>query len=83
MDFTAVINELFTYLRENPYIAGALGLFFLFLLFTKPKLFFSVVVLVGLLAGVFYFISSVASTGVSQKGKLFYKDEQVQKEDSR
>jgi hypothetical protein len=83
MDFTAVINEFITYFRENPYIAGALGLFFLFLLFTKPKLFFSVLVLVGLLAGVFYFISSVASTGVSQKGKLFYKEEQVQKEDSR
>jgi hypothetical protein len=83
MDFTAVINEFITYFRENPYITGALVLFFLFLLFTKPKLFFSVLVLVGLLAGVFYFISSVASTGVSQKGKLFYKEEQVQKEDSR
>ena len=83
MDFNAVINELVAYLRENPYIAGALGLFLLFLLFKKPKLFFSVVVLAGLLAGVFYLISSVASTGVSQKGKLFYKEEQVQKQDSR
>jgi hypothetical protein len=83
MDFTAVINELLTYFRGNPYIAGALGLFFLFLLFTKPRLFFSVLILVGLLAGVFYFISSVASTGVSQKGKLFYQDEQIQKQDSR
>ena len=83
MDLMAVVNELVTYFRENPYVAGALGLFFLFLLFTKPKLFFSVLVLVGLLAAVFYFISSVASTGVSQKGKLFYKEEQLHKEDSR
>lgn len=83
MDFTALINELLAYFRENPYIAGALGLFFLFLLFKKPKLFFSVLVLAGLLAGVFYLISNVASTGVSQKGKLIYKEEQVQKENSR
>lgn len=83
MDFTALMNEVAMYFRENPYIAGAVGLFFLFLLFTKPKLFFSVVVLVGILAGVFYLISSIASPGVSQKEKLFYKEEQVQKEDSR
>jgi hypothetical protein len=66
MDFATVINETFTYLRENPYIAGALRFLFLSLLFTKPKLFFSVVVLVGMLAGVFYLISSLASTGIAK-----------------
>ena len=79
----AVMNEVVMYLRENPYIAGALGLLFLFLLFTKPKLFFSVVILVGILAGVFYLISSLASTGASQKEKMFYKEEQSQSQDSR
>lgn len=79
MDFAAIINEIVTYFRENPYIAGALGLLFIFLLFTKPKLFFSVVVLVGILAGVFYLISNLASTGGSQKEKMIYKEEEAQK----
>ena len=83
MDFAAIINDIVTYFRENPYIAGALGLLFIFLLFTKPKLFFSVVILVGILAGVFYLISNLASTGASHKEKMFYKEEEVQKQDSR
>jgi len=83
MDFAAIINDIVTYFRENPYIAGALGLLFIFLLFTRPKLFFSVVVLVGILAGVFYLISNLASTGASQKEKMIYREEQVQKQDSR
>jgi hypothetical protein len=83
MDFSELIQEVVAYFTENPYIAGALGLLFLFMLFKKPKLLFSVIVLVGLLAGVFYLISSVASTGVSQKERMLHKDEQVQKQDSR
>jgi hypothetical protein len=83
MDFAAIINDIVMYFRENPYIAGALGLLFIFLLFTKPRLFFSVVVLVGILAGVFYLISNLASTGASQKEKMFYKEEEVQKQDPR
>ena len=83
MDFAAVIHEVARYFGENPYIAGALGLLFLFLLLTKPKLFFSVVILVAILAGVFYLISNLASMGASEKGKLLYKDEQIHKQDSR
>lgn len=83
MDFAAIINDIVTYFRENPYIAGALGLLFIFLLLTKPKLFFSVVVLVGILAGVFHLISNLASTGASQKEKMIYKEEEVQKQNPR
>jgi len=83
VEFAALINGLIAYLRESPYIAGALGLFFLFLLFTKPKLFFSVVILVAILAGVFYLIASLSSTGTSQKEKMFYKEEPSQNQDSR
>lgn len=59
--------------RDNPIIAAAAGLLFLFLIIRKPKFFFSVLFLALFLAGIFFAILEIASSGVSQKEKVLQK----------
>jgi hypothetical protein len=62
-----------TYSRDNPIIAIAVGLLLFFLMIRKPKFFFSVFFLALLLAGIFFAIMEMASSGVSQKEKVVEK----------
>jgi uncharacterized membrane protein HdeD (DUF308 family) len=70
MDLSGIANTAVTFSRDNPIIAIVGGLFLLFLLYRKPKLFFGLLILALIVAGVFYFIMDVASTGKSGKTKI-------------
>ncbi len=73
MDFFGIINSIITFFQNNLFIAIVSAVLLVFLLYRKPKLFFTIFFIVLLLAGVFYLISNLSSTGVSQKEKLLQK----------
>lgn len=84
MDFISLIETIFIgFFAENIYIAIALAAVFILLLIRKPKVFFAVICLAALLVGALYLISTLSSTGVSQKEKLLQKEEQLYKNYSR
>ena len=60
--------------RGNPFVAAAVGLFFLFLLIRKPKLFLFLFILGLILAAALYFIANVASTGKANKTKVIEEE---------
>lgn len=81
MDFFSTIKYIFIpYFQENIYVAIALAVLFLLLLFRKPKIFFAVFFFAILLIGVLYLISTLSSVGVSQKEKLIHKEQQLYKD---
>ena len=67
MDFFDIINNIVVYLQSNIYVTVGLALVFLFLLFSKPKLFITLLLIASILLGVLYMISSVAGTGLNYK----------------
>ncbi len=73
MDFFEVSRSIIGFFAGNLYISIAVAILLLFLLLKKPKLFFIIFILALLMAGVFYVISTVSSTGVSHKQKMIEK----------
>ena len=73
MDFSAIIDSVVSFSKANMFIAGAGGVLLVFLLYRKPKLFFTIFFISLLLAGIFYLISNVSSIGGSHKGKMIDK----------
>jgi hypothetical protein len=73
MDSFGIINSIITFFQNNLFIAIVAAVLLVFLLYRKPKLFFTIFFIALLLAGVFYLISNLSSTGVSQKEKLLQK----------
>jgi hypothetical protein len=73
MDFFGSINSIIAFFQNNLFIAGAAAILLVFLLYRKPKLFLTIFLIALFLSGVFYMISTLSSTGVSQKGKLLQK----------
>ena len=77
MDFAAIIDALMDQVSEivhaNPLLALAVVLILAYLIYRKPLLFLSVVVLGFILAGVLYLITSISSPGVSNKEKMIQK----------
>ncbi len=70
MDFSEIINNIATYLQSNIYVTLGLVLISLLLLFRKPKLFISILVIASLLLGMLYMISYVAGTGTKYKREM-------------
>ena len=73
MDFSQLIDKAISFASGNPIIAVAIALVCVFLVYRDPKFFIKLIVLVLILAGIFYTIMNLASTGTSQKGKLLEK----------
>ncbi len=73
MNFSEIASSVISFSKDNPIIAVVVGLFLLFLLFRKPKLFLGLLFLSLILAGVLYFIMDISSTGKSEKGKMIEK----------
>ncbi|MEW6002236.1 MAG: hypothetical protein AB1638_06260 [Nitrospirota bacterium] len=76
MDFWEVINSILSLFRENLLITVVIAILLIFLLYRRPKLFFSILIITLIMAGVFYLISNLSSTAVSQKQKLLQKQDQ-------
>jgi hypothetical protein len=72
-DMNEIIGAIFSYYRNEPLIAIVVAIVAIFLLVRYTKLFLKFFLLGLLLLVVFYLISNLASSGVSQKEKLIEK----------
>ncbi len=68
-----MIDSVIGFAKDNPIIAGAVGLLLLFLLIRKSKLFLFVICLALILAAALYFITDIASVGKAEKGKMIQR----------
>jgi len=73
LDLSAIGDGIISFVTGNPIIAVVVGLFLLFLLYRKPKLFLILFCLVLILAATIYFIMDVSSIGKSEKGRMIEK----------
>jgi membrane protein implicated in regulation of membrane protease activity len=78
MDFLIAVKHIFiTYIHGHMYIAIAIAIILSLLLFKKPKIFFTIFFIALFLAGVLYLISTLSTTGASQKQKLIKQEEEL------
>ena len=75
MDFSSIMDSIFSYANENPLNLIGLALCLLFLFYRKPKLFFGTLFLGLVLAGVFYLIMNLAGMGSEGKSGLLSQEE--------
>jgi len=76
MDFSKSTDNIVSFAQNNPIIVIILVLGLLFFMYRKPKLFFSLLGLSVLLAGLLYLIMSMAGSGSEKKKALSDKEEQ-------
>ncbi len=74
MDFSSVINAIITYFQTHIVVAIVTAIVLLYLLFRRTSLFFTLLLIALIVAGVFYMISAVSSVGVQQKNILIHKE---------
>ena len=70
LDFQALYNELLSYFQNNVYISIALGVVLSLLLLRKPKLLFTIVLIIAINVASFYVVSAISSEGVGLTNKL-------------
>jgi chromate transport protein ChrA len=81
MDFLTMVKTIFiNYFQHNIYVAIALGVVFSLLLFRKPKVLFSIILITLFITGVLYLISTLSTTGAFQKQKLVQEEKQLYKD---
>jgi len=73
MDILELIDATVAFLHANPIVAAIIGLFILFLILRKTKLFFGLLLLVLLLLGVLLMIQLIAGEGSSKKSQMINK----------
>lgn len=75
MDVFVIIDSVISFFQENLLIAIAAGAVCVYLLFQKPKMFFTMLFVILALFGMLYIISGVSSTGVQYKKTMIQKVE--------
>jgi hypothetical protein len=84
MDFLIAAKHIFiTYIQGHMYIAIALIIVSILLLLRKPRIFFTILFIALFLTGVLYLISTLSTTGASQKQKLLNQEERLLDRDFR
>jgi ABC-type amino acid transport system permease subunit len=76
MDFSRSVEGIVSFAQNNPIIVIVLVLGLLFFMYRMPKLFFSLLGLGLLLAGLLYLIMNVADSGSEKKKTLTHEEEQ-------
>jgi multisubunit Na+/H+ antiporter MnhC subunit len=76
VDFSRSMDGIVSFAQNNPIIVIVLVLGLLFFMYRKPKLFFSLLGLGLLLAGLFYLIMSMGGSGSEKKKALTHTEEQ-------
>jgi len=74
MDMHEIINNIIVFYQNAPFVAIAITIVAIFFIYRYPKLFLNLFLLALLLSFIFYVISNIASTSVSEKEKLLKKD---------
>jgi hypothetical protein len=75
MDSSGLMDSLISFAHGHPVTAIGIALCFLFLMYRRPKLVLGVLLLGVFLAGVYYVITNMASSGSQQKEKLIFQEE--------
>ena len=75
MDFFEIIDMVQKFSRANPLIAIAAGLIILYLFYRRPGLSFFILFVVVLLAGIYFTVMSMSSSGAAKKERLIKKSE--------
>ena len=75
VDFSNFMEDIVTFAQNNPIIAIVLAVGVLFFIYRKPKLFFGLLGLGLLLAGLFYLIMSISGQGSEKKKALTHEEE--------
>ena len=70
MVFDDIVKTFITFIKTNIPLSIVAGLFLVFILMRKPKLFFTAFVIFMFLVGVLYVVSYVSTIGVSYKKEL-------------
>ena len=76
MNFSRSMDVIVSFAQNNPIIVIVLVLGLLFFMYRKPKLFFSLLGLGLLLAGLFYLIITISGQGSEKKKALTHGEEQ-------
>jgi len=75
VDFSRSVEGIVSFAQNNPIIVIVLVLGLLFFMYRKPKLFFSLLGLGLLLAGLVYLIMNMAGSGSEKKKALTHEEE--------
>ncbi len=70
------MDSIVSFIQSNPVIVIVIALGLLFFIYRKPKLFFSLLGLGLLLAGLLYLIMNLASSGSEKKKSLTHEEEE-------
>jgi len=70
INFEEIYNAMFNYFHANIYITIALAVVLLYLLFRKPKLFLSLLLIASVLTAVLYVISHISSASMESKDDM-------------
>ena len=73
MDFLEIVDTLQKFAQANPLVAIVAGLIILYLFYRRPGLSFFILFIVVLLAGIYFTIMSMASSGTAKKERLIKK----------
>jgi len=76
VNFSRFMDDIVSFAQNNPIIAIVIVLGLLFFLYRKPKLFFGLLGLGVLLAGLVYMIMTMAGSGSEKKNALTHEQEQ-------
>lgn len=76
MDFSRFMNSIVSFAHNHTVIVIVLVLVLLYFMYRKPKLFFGILLLGALLAGLFYLITSISGPAKEQKRKLIHEEKQ-------
>ncbi len=76
MDFSVFKDGISSFAQCHIFIVIVVGLGSLFILYRRPKLFFSILFLVLFLGGLFYTITTVGGLGAEHKKGLMYQEEE-------
>jgi multisubunit Na+/H+ antiporter MnhC subunit len=75
VDFSGFMNGIVSFAQNHTVVVIVLALALLYLMLRKPKLFFGILLLGLILAGLLYIIMSIAGSGSKQEKKLMHEEE--------
>jgi len=76
MNFSTYTDIIVSFAQNNPVIVIVIVLGLLYFIYRKPKLFFSLLGLGLVLAGLFYLVMTMAGSGSEKKKTLTHEGEQ-------
>lgn len=74
------MNGILSFAQNHTVIIIVLALVFLYFMYRKPKLFFGILLMGGLLWGLLYLITNISGPAKEQKKKLIHEEKHAETE---